>query len=168
MSIDVYTPDASKILHTTGADFGDLRTLYKAIRVVQYDNSLPIIAVNLYLNGAEFVLSNDYSCKIRFSTKNNNYVYKDILGCSEDRKTVYFEIDENMTIFDGTYPIVLELTNNGVACSSYISLFIDKNPIQRSQMSTDGTQVVYENYIVVGNTVLTESDLKKILNMIGG
>lgn len=165
MSVTTYTPDSYKILHTTNVDFGDLRQVNKSIHVVQYDKSLPIIAVNLYSGGSSYVLPTGFDCKIRFGKYDGTYVYKDVLGCNEQRNVIYFDVDEDMTAVKGEYPIVIELSNqNGIASSSYINIVIDRNPIQN--LDVPNVNIAGDHFILIGDTILTETQLKKLLKLI--
>ena len=91
----------NKIIHNTCVDFAGRKMLYKKIHLVQYDDRLPIIAVTLYKDGLKYALPQQTTtCKVRWGKKDNTFVIKDVLGCSEDRTIVYFDISVNiMKIF---------------------------------------------------------------------
>ena len=136
MSVASYTPGPSKIVHESRVDFRQ-RVVQSMIHIVQYDKSLPIIAVELYSNGQKWALPSDANVKVRWGKRDHTYVYLDVLGCNADRTIVYFEIVEQMTVFYGEHNPVLEvLIGESVACSSYIPFYIDRNPIQRSDIES--------------------------------
>lgn len=125
---------SSRIFHETSVDFVT-RRIEKPIHLLQYDKDLPIIEVSLYNNNEEYTLPNIANMNLRFSKRDGKFVYKPIMGCDETRKKIYFEAGIQMTLFEGTYSPILELSVDGnVAGSSYITIIIDRNPIQNSQI----------------------------------
>lgn len=137
MSVTPYTPGPSKIVHESRVDFRQ-RVIQSMIHIVQYDKSLPIIAVELYSNGQKWTLPSDANVKVRWGKRDHTYVYLDVLGCNADRTVVYFEIVEQMTVFYGEHNPVLEvIIGESIACSSYIPFYIDRNPIQRTDIESE-------------------------------
>ena len=65
MSVTLYTPDLSKIIHETKVDFRQ-RVIQPIIHIVQYDKSLPIIAVKLYNNGIAYALPENADVSVRW------------------------------------------------------------------------------------------------------
>ena len=129
----VYTPDNLKVVHSTSVDFIK-RPKTDPIHIVQYDKTIPIIKVNLYLDGVSYILPDAIGVRVRWSKPDKTFVYKDILGCSPDKKSIYFDVDEQMSYYSGiVYPILeLKITdgiNNYYAGSAPISVIIDENPI---------------------------------------
>ena len=55
MAVKLYTPDANVIVHETKVDFRR-RVVQRQVNLVQYDKSMPVIAVQLCSNGNEYVL----------------------------------------------------------------------------------------------------------------
>ena len=139
MGIQTYIPDQSRIVHVTKVDFG-LRKIQEPIHLVQYDNRIPIIAVSLYINGGLFVIpAEDTEIKVRWAKKDHTFIYKDILGCNVARTVVYFEVDEQMSYYDGAHNPILELlepngANFDTAGSSSIPIIIDRNPVQQNDV----------------------------------
>lgn len=120
----------NEIVHDTKIDFRQRNTL-EPVHIMQYDNNLPIIAARLFLGGYSYTLPVDAECEVRWGKKDNTFVYKPVLGCNEDRNTVYIEVDQQMTYYYGLHTPIIELKINGkTAGSSYIRVMVDRNPIQ--------------------------------------
>lgn len=131
MGINVYIPDSNKIIHKTKVDFMK-RIIPEEIYLVQYDSLIPIIEVDLYSNGIPFVIPDNES--VEMSIRWNNGIKKDILGCSPDRSTIYFDISQEMSNKFGLFNPILELvvhTNETTQKlgSSKMIFNIDENPI---------------------------------------
>ena len=129
MGLNSYTP-TSVIAHTTSVDFSK-RNISQPVHIVQYDKKLPILAVNIYNNGQLYPIPSDATVSIRFGKPDKTFVYNEALGCDSTRTIVYFEITEQMTIYDGEfYPVIEILRDNKTANSSKIYIIVDRNPIQ--------------------------------------
>lgn len=121
-----------RIVHEVNADF--IRPfMQKPVRLMQYDRSLPILAIKLYQDRAPFAINPSWNAKIRWSKPDTTIVYKDALGTNADRTIVYVELDYQMTYYYGEFNQVLELfvDENTVAGSAYLPITIDRNPIQK-------------------------------------
>lgn len=143
--MNIYVVGDNDIIHETSVDFA-LRPVAKEIHVVQYDNLLPIVKVSLFNNGRRYILPNDASVNLRFGKVDHTFVYKGVLGCSEDRDAVYFTVDQQMTVLASKVLPVLELiTSDGHLSSSPIPFIIDRNPIQDGDIeSQDDFKILYE------------------------
>ena len=129
MGLSSYTP-TSVIAHTTSVDFSK-RNISQPVHIVQYDKRLPILAVNIYNNGQLYPIPSDATVSIRFGKPDKTFVYNEAIGCDSTRTIVYFEITEQMTIYDGEfYPVIEILRDNKTANSSKIYIIVDRNPIQ--------------------------------------
>ena len=139
MSINVgWVPEPQRIVHETKADFSGKQVSYKQIHVVQYDRSLPIIAVELYKNGLLYTIPTNATIKIRWGKKDRTFVYKDVLGCDVERHVVYFDIDEQMSIYDGLHKPILEVTVGGQSAgSTEIPIMVDRNPVQMDDVMSE-------------------------------
>lgn len=139
MALTTYNPDANKIVHTTGVDFNSRPSIFKPVHIVQYDNRTPILAVSMYNDGVEYAAPGTASANIRLRKRDGTVVSNPALGCSSDRKIVYFEITIQMVAEYGpTKPIVELYIGENVAGSSAINMIVDKNPIQEGDVeSTD-------------------------------
>lgn len=134
--MDTYIPSSDKIVHETKVDFAK-RTVFKTVHIVQYDSGIPVLAIELYLNGSPYVLPSNASCNIRTSKKDHTFVIKNALGCSADRKTVYFEIDNQMSYYYGPLNAIVELLiGNKIAGSSPVAIEIDRNPVQETDIES--------------------------------
>ena len=128
--MNIYTVKSTDIVHNTSVDL-ITRWFAREVHIVQYDNSQPIVAVELFKNSEKFVLPDGYEANLRFSKKDRTFIYKPVLGCNQGRDTVYFAVDEQMSMFYGKVNPIIEFTYNGaVVGSSSIPFVIDKNPIQ--------------------------------------
>ena len=135
--INTYVENQKDIIHHTLVDFS-LRPVPNEINIVQYDKSLPIVKVDLYQNGKRYQLEENDTIFVRFGKNDHTFVYDAILGASEDRKSVYFEISEQMATVAGKVSPVLELTRSEkIAQSSPIPITINKNPIQDGDIESE-------------------------------
>lgn len=131
MAIQTYIVPTDRIIHKAKVDFSQRCMQQKTIHIVQYDKSLPVIAVELFLNGSTYMLPANADVKIRWSKRDKTFVYKNVLGCDENRQIVYFDVDEQMTFFNGPCNPILEVIISGnKAGSSSMPFEIDRNPIQ--------------------------------------
>ena len=128
--MNIYTVKSTDIVHNTSVDL-ITRWSTREVHIVQYDNSQPIVAVELFKNSERFVLPDGYEANLRFGKKDRTFIYKPVLGCNQGRDTVYFAVDEQMSMLYGKVTPIIELTYNGaVVGSSSIPFVIDRNPIQ--------------------------------------
>ena len=142
MAITTYTIPAEKIVHNTSVDFSSRSSIINPIHIVQYDNSLPVISVELKNNNKAYVLPTDIEVWIRWKKPDNTFVRKQALGCNSERNTVYFEITQQMVMQDGLFKPVIELiipsdsSDPSVASSGYFSVLVDRNPIQNGDIES--------------------------------
>lgn len=147
MSVKLYTPDANVIVHETKVDFRR-RVVQRQINLVQYDKSMPVIAVQLCSNGNEYVLPENANAYIRFGKRDHTYVYNECLGCDQTRTIVYFAITDQMTVFYGEHTPIVELRiGDTVAGSGSIPIWIDRNPIQNGDTESKSDLSVFEKAI---------------------
>lgn len=136
MSMDIYTPNDTDVIHSTKADFRK-RTIQETVHLVQYEKNLPVIAVALMYNGYSYTAPATSEIWIRWGKKDHTYVYKKCM-VSADRKTVYFEVDYQMTYYYGELNPILELIiGSKSAGSSPLPIMIDRNPIQESDQPSE-------------------------------
>lgn len=136
MSVSTYTPDNTKILHTTYADFV-LRQICRPIHVVQYDDSLPILAVKLFSNGQPYTIPSNADVSIRLGKSDGKFVYNPVLGCNSARHIVYFEITYQMVILaEKVNPVIEVKIGTSTVASSSIGIIIDRNPIQKKDIES--------------------------------
>ena len=134
MGVSNYTPTG--ISHATSVDFSK-RSVSQPVHIVQYDRSLPILAVSLYNNGQLYRLSEDMEVSIRLGKPDRTFVYNKALGCDSTRTIVYFEITQQMSLFDGEYyPVIEIMDGDKIANSSTIYLVVDRNPVQHDYIES--------------------------------
>lgn len=162
MAVKLYTPDDNVIVHQAKVDFRR-RIVQRQVNLVQYDKSMPIIAVQLYSNGNEYVLPENASAYIRFGKRDHTYVYNECLGCDQTRTIVYFSITDQMTIFYGEHTPIVELRiGDTVAGSGSIPIWIDRNPIQNGDTESKSDLSVFEKAIEAAQKINVKlpTDLK--------
>ena len=134
MGVSNYTPTG--ISHATSVDFSK-RSVNQPVHIVQYDRSLPILAVSLYNNGQLYRLGETMEVSIRLGKPDRTFVYNKALGCDSTRTIVYFEITQQMSLFDGEYYPVIEIVDGEkIANSSTIYLVVDRNPVQHDYIES--------------------------------
>lgn len=177
MAISNYVVDANDILHKTKVDLVK-RISISPIHIVQYDQTLPIVEVELYNNYEDYVLPNNTDVFVKWTRKDNLSIYKKVLGCSSDRKKVYFAIDPTMVKYFGSITAILEIKVNEqfvdsddehttydyrIAGSSPLYFEIDKNPIQYQSIHN----IIEENedykYLIATDIHLYEHNIFAVL-----
>lgn len=130
----IYSPPSAAQIKNCTADF-DLRRAPVPINLVQFDKTIPILAVALYKGGTAYKLPEDAEANVRMGKRNNLYVYNPVLGCNEGRTLVYVAVTPQMTTQDGVfYPILEVLAGGGVAGTSPLQLVIQRNPVQEDDL----------------------------------
>ena len=138
-----YSPPETALIKATRADF-DRRDVVQPVHLVQYDDTLPVLAVTLYKGGQPLTLPTGADVNLRMDKKDGHYVYNPALGVSSDRGTVYLAVTAQMTTGYGTFaPVVEVLAGGGVAGMAALRLDIDRNPVQDGMIeSTDEYKTV--------------------------
>ena len=146
MAISVYTPPSDRLLHNTEVDFGGRYKLGNPVHLMQYDKSLPIAVVKLYMNGIPFKLASGASVNIRVGKRDGTTVYNPVLGCDSTRTIVYCEMTKQICAEYGPTPAILELMiGENIAGSSYMMLDIAQNPVQENAIeSSDEYKTIME------------------------
>lgn len=140
-----YTPPSGSIVLPSKSYFGQ-RGEYEPVPLVQYDDTLPIIAAALYLNGQPYTVPDGAAVNIRMAKGDGTYVYNPALGVSEDRQTAYIAVTYQMTVIAGNYCPILELVVSGdVAGTSELPLQIAENPVPEDAIaSTDEYKTIQQ------------------------
>ena len=140
-----YTPPSGSIVLPSKTYFGQ-RGEYEPVPLVQYDDTLPIIAAALYLNGQPYTVPDGAAVNIRMAKGDGTYVYNPALGVSEDRRTAYIAVTYQMTVIAGIYCPILELVVSGdVAGTSELPLQIAENPVPEDAIaSTDEYKTIQQ------------------------
>lgn len=163
MALSVYTPTG--IVHETSVDFTK-RVLTEPVHLVQYDESLPVVAVTCLDAGQYMTLTALDTVSIRMDKGDGTFIYNPALGMSADGHIVYIQITLQMTANYGRFEPVLELLRDGgYGASSPIPMFIDANPVPNeaiqstSQWESLNDIVARANAIVAGDAVeFTEAE----------
>ena len=131
-----YSPPAEALIKATRADF-DRRDVVQPVHLVQYDDTLPVLAVALYKGGQPWTLPTGADVNLRMDKKDGHYVYNPALGVSSDRSTVYMAVTAQMTTSYGTFaPVVEVMAGGGVAGMAALRLDIDRNPVQDGMLES--------------------------------
>ena len=143
----LYTPSSDKFVHNTTVDF-KRRIVNEQIHIVQYDNSLPIIAVSLYSDYIPYHIPTNAEGNIRVKKPDGTYVYNPALGCNSDRTVLYFEVTNQMTMLHGELNPIIEIRiGASVGASSTIKVIVDKNPISEGDVESTNEYKVIEDYV---------------------
>ena len=131
MGVTTYIPPSDRIIHNTAVDFGERWSLGTAVNLMQYDKTLPIIAVSLYSGGQPYTIPSSADLNARVGKSDGTKVYNPVLGCNSTRNVAYIEVTRQISAAYGPALATLELIIEGnVAYSSYILLDVAKNPAQ--------------------------------------
>lgn len=160
-----YTPASDKFVHKVSVDF-KRRAVNEQIHVVQYDNSLPIIAVSLFSDYMPYSIPANAEGNIRIKKKDGTYVYNPALGCNSDGTVLYFEVTHQITTFPGVLEPIIEIRiGTMVAASGTIKVEVDKNPIQSGDIESTNEYKTIQGYAEVvkenaRNAKLSEDNAK--------
>lgn len=150
MAVSTYTIKTNDVIHETNIDFVK-RVINMPVHLMQYDQTLPIIAVELFKDDEPYHLpdNNNIYVYVRWGLKDHSFIHKPVLGCNSARNIVYFAVEQQMVLFEGKLNPILELIiqepytdstgimySKRVAGSSYINIEIDRNPIQRDDIKS--------------------------------
>ena len=130
------TPPANAIQHPAKVYLLS-RRLPDIVHLVQYDQTLPVLAVELLQGDAPYTVPDGAAVNIRMAkpVPSNKKVYNPAYGISEDRHTVYIQVTPQMTVVAGcTNPVIEVVVDGGVACTGTLRLEIDPNPVQESDL----------------------------------
>lgn len=130
------TPPQDAILHPAQVYFLS-RRLPGIVHLVQYDQSLPYLAVELYEGDEPYTVPDGAAVNIRMAkpVPSDKKVYNPAYGISSDRHTVYIQVTPQMTVVAGcTNPVIEVVVDGGIACTGTLRLEIDPNPVQESDL----------------------------------
>lgn len=131
-----YTPSGDVILHHTRA-YLDSRPPAAPVHLVQYDDTLPVIAAALYAGEVPYTLPAGGSVNIRMGKPDGTSLYNPALGLDEGRHTVYIQVTPQMTALAGDLAPILEVTaGGGVAGTSVLALKIAPNPVPAEKIQS--------------------------------
>lgn len=153
MAVTNYTPPSTRIIHWTGVDFNSRPSNFAPVHLVQYDQRLPIIAVDLYNNGQKYILPSNVNANILVEKIDGTFVSNPALGCNSERNVLYFEVTYQMLFFSGTIKPVVELkmSDTETSGSSPITVIVDRNPVQENAKESSNEYKSAEKFM---NTAL--------------
>ena len=140
-----YTPAATAIVHNAQVSLTS-RPPASIVHLVQYDVTIPIVAVALMANGQPYTVPSGAAVNVRLAKPDGTYVYNPALGVSEDGQTAYIAITVQMTAVAGKIAPVIEIVVDGnVASTCFFVLDIDPNPIPEDAIeSTDEYKTIQQ------------------------
>jgi hypothetical protein len=129
MAATIYEPLSTAHLKSCTVDF-DSRPDKKAVNLVQYDQTIPVLCVLLKKGGTEYKVPSDADVNIRMDKRDGYHVYNPALGVNAERTIAYFAVTPQMSTGWGDYYPIVEITvGGGVAGSAPIWLHFDRNPL---------------------------------------
>lgn len=136
MAATIYEPLSTAHLKSCTVDF-DSRPDKKAVNLVQYDQTIPVLCVSLKKGGTEYKVPSDADVNIRMDKRDGYHVYNPALGVNAERTIAYFAVTPQMSTGWGDYyPIVEINVGGGIAGSAPICLHFDKNPVPDSAIQS--------------------------------
>lgn len=175
--MQIYLEKATDVIHKTKVDLVQ-RPAGNIVNLTQYDDTLPILKVELFNNGKSFVLPNNVSVFIRYSKPDGEYCYNGALGMSEDGKFVYFTLTYQMTTNIGKAIAVIEfIFGESRSSSSPIQFSINKNPIQSNDIESQVELGIVESLLRQSEFAVLQAQqardrceeiYNEIINMVGG
>ena len=136
MAIATYSPPDGAIVKKARADF-DLRIVQQPVHLVQYDDTVSVLAVSLYKSGQPWTVPTNADVNIRMDKRDGHYVYNPALGVNAERNVVYLAITRQMTVHEGTvYPVLEVLIEDGTASTASLRLDIDRNPVPMTKITS--------------------------------
>lgn len=125
----VQSPPETSIQHSAQVSLTS-RSPASVVHLVQYDTTVPIIAVALTANGQPYTVPSGAAVNVRLAKPDGTYVYDPAYGLSADSQTVYIAVTVQMTVCSGRLaPVVEVVIDGGVAATGFFILDIDPNPI---------------------------------------
>ena len=139
------SPPSTSILHAAQVSLTD-RAPASVVHLVQYDTTVPIIAVALTANGQPYTVPDGAAVNIRLAKPDGTYVYNPAYGLSADSQTVYIAVTVQMTVCIGKLsPVVEVVIDGGTAATGFFVLDIDPNPIPEDAIaSTDEYKTIQQ------------------------
>lgn len=129
MAATIYEPLSTAHLKLCTVDF-DRRHDKKAVNLVQYDQTIPVLCVSLKKGGTEYKVPSDADVNIRMDKRDGHHVYNHALGVNAERTVAYFAVTPQISTGWGDYYPIVEITvGGGIAGSAPIWLHFDRNPL---------------------------------------
>lgn len=129
----VQIPENAVQLQTTAAIDGYYVT--QPLRLVQYDETLPVAAVQLTYQNQPYTPSTGAELNVRMGKPDGTTVYNPCLGM-DSSGIVYFAFTLQMTIISGTGTLTVEIADSGVKNSAPIIAEIRPNPVPEGSIES--------------------------------
>ena len=129
----VRIPENAIQLRTTAAIDGYY--VSEPLRVVQYDQTLPVAAVQLIYHNQPYIVPQSAELSVRMQKPDGKGVYNPCLG-SDENGVVYFAFTQQMTAVPGDGKVTIEVTADGVKNSAPIAVNIVENPVQEGKIES--------------------------------
>lgn len=145
MAATIYEPLSTAHLKSCTVDF-DSRPDKKAVNLVQYDQTIPVLCVSLKKGGTEYKVPSAADVNIRMDKRDGYHVYNPALGVNAERTIAYFAVTPQMSTGWGDYYPIVEITvGGGVAGSAPIWLHFDRNPLpENAIISSDEYKTIQQ------------------------
>ena len=158
MGVATYTPPSDRIIHNTAVDFGERWSLGTAVNLMQYDKTLPIIAVSLYSGGQPYTIPSNADLNVRVGKPDGTKVYNPVLGCNAQRTICYVEATRQICAAYGQALAVLELLiDTNIAGSSYILFDIARNPAQEDAIVSSDEYKILNDIVAEARDALQKA-----------
>ena len=158
MGVATYTPPSDRIIHNTAVDFGERWSLGTAVNLMQYDKTLPIIAVSLYSGGQPYTIPSNADLNVRVGKPDGTKVYNPVLGCNAQRTICYVEATRQICAAYGQALAVLELLiDANIAGSSYILFDIARNPAQEDAIVSSDEYKILNDIVAEARDALQKA-----------
>lgn len=129
----VQIPENAVRLQTAAAIDGYYVT--QPLRLVQYDETLPVAAVQLTYQNQPYTPPTGAELNVRMGKPDGTTVYNPCLGM-DSSGIVYFAFTQQMTIVAGTGTLTVEITDSGVKNSAPIIAEIRPNPVPEGSIES--------------------------------
>lgn len=141
-----FAPGATNIIQTVTVSMDKRTVAPPVVHLVQYDQTLPIVAVKGTYQGLPYTFPANAAINIRLGKPDGKHVYVGTAGISGDRQTVYVAITPQMTAAFGRARGVIEIVlSGGIAGSAAIDFDIDRNPVSmEAYESSDEFKAIVE------------------------
>ncbi len=140
-----YTPPDTAIVHAAEASL-TAGPRPCVVHLVQYDRTMPVLAVRLTENSAPYAVPAGAAVNFRAAKPDGTFVYNPALGVSADRGTAYLAVTQQTAAAAGTLRAVVEIVRDGaVAATAHISAEIEPNPVPQDAIeSSDEYKTIYD------------------------
>ncbi len=129
----VQVPENAVQLRTTAPMDGYYVT--QPLRLVQYDETMPVAAVQLTYQNQPYTPPTGAELNVRMGKPDGTTVYNPCLGM-DSSGIVYFAFTQQMTIVAGTGTLTVEITDSGVKNSAPIIAEIRPNPVPEGSIES--------------------------------